>query len=234
MTLANAHHIGRVGAYGEMASAAGLVSLHFVNVADHRGLVAPFRGSDPRFSTNPVCIALPGTDQQPALLLDMATSAIAMGKVRVARNEGKPLGRGHPHRPAGRPTRDPNVMYARAAGRAPAVRRPQGLCAGGGDRAARGRASPAARRFSPETSGAAGPSTTCSRCWSIPARLAGVDWLRREIDGFVDYVKASPPTDPKAPRARPRRPGAPRARGSARAPASTWTPRPGRRSWPPA
>jgi len=32
-----------------------------------------------------------------------------------------------------------------------------------------------------------------------PARLAGIDWLRREIDGFVDYVKASPPGDPKAP-----------------------------------
>jgi hypothetical protein len=35
-TLANAHHIGRVGVYGEMATAAGLVSLHFVNVTDHR------------------------------------------------------------------------------------------------------------------------------------------------------------------------------------------------------
>jgi len=32
-----------------------------------------------------------------------------------------------------------------------------------------------------------------------PARLAGVDWLRREIDGFVDYVKASPPANPSAP-----------------------------------
>jgi uncharacterized oxidoreductase len=32
-----------------------------------------------------------------------------------------------------------------------------------------------------------------------PARLAGVDWLHREIDGFVDYVKASPPADPAAP-----------------------------------
>src|SRR5712691_4454579 len=87
-TLANAHHIGRVGAYGEMTSAAGFVSLHFVNVTDHRALVAPFRGSDGRFVTNPVCIALPGTDRQPPMLLDMATSAIAMGKIRVARNEG--------------------------------------------------------------------------------------------------------------------------------------------------
>ena len=32
-----------------------------------------------------------------------------------------------------------------------------------------------------------------------PARLTGVDWLRREIDGFVDYVKASPPANPNEP-----------------------------------
>ena len=31
-----------------------------------------------------------------------------------------------------------------------------------------------------------------------PARFAGVDWLRRETDGFVAYVKASPPADPGA------------------------------------
>jgi uncharacterized oxidoreductase len=32
-----------------------------------------------------------------------------------------------------------------------------------------------------------------------PARLAGADWMRREIDGFVGYVKGSPPTDPASP-----------------------------------
>jgi hydroxycarboxylate dehydrogenase B len=32
-----------------------------------------------------------------------------------------------------------------------------------------------------------------------PARLAGTEWLRREIDGFVTYVKASPPATPGAP-----------------------------------
>src|SRR5438552_14319639 len=112
VTLANAHHIGRVGAYGEMTSGAGLVSLHFVNVTDHRALVAPFRGTDGRFVTNPVCIALPGTDRQPPLLLDMATSAVAMGKVRVARNEGKLLPEGILIDAAGQPTRDPRVMYS--------------------------------------------------------------------------------------------------------------------------
>src|SRR6266849_2093838 len=94
LTLANAHHIGRVGAYGELASGAGLVSLHFVNVTDHRATVAPHRGTDARFVTNPICIALPATDRQPAILLDMATSQVAMGKIRVARNEGKPAPEG--------------------------------------------------------------------------------------------------------------------------------------------
>src|SRR6266851_1632971 len=111
LTLANAHHIGRVGAYGELASGAGLVSLHFVNVTDHRATVAPHRGTDARFVTNPVCIALPGTDRQPPMLLDMATSAIAMGKIRVAKNEGHLVPEGILIDDKGQPTQDPNVMY---------------------------------------------------------------------------------------------------------------------------
>ena len=59
-----------------------------------------------------------------------------------------------------------------------------------------------------------------------PARMAGLDWFRREIDGFVDYVKASPPADGAAPVLDPRRPGAPRPRGAQRTgiavDATTW------------
>ena len=116
VTLANAHHVGRIGAYGELTQAAGVVSLHFVNVTDHRAVVAPFRGTDARFVTNPVCIALPGTERQPPILLDMATSAIAMGKVRVAKNQGKPVDPGVLIDAAGKPTRDPNVMYSEPNG----------------------------------------------------------------------------------------------------------------------
>src|SRR3954463_7823607 len=59
--LRNAHHIGRVGTYGEIAARAGMVALHFVNVASGNPGVAPFRGKEGRFLTNPVCIAIPGT-----------------------------------------------------------------------------------------------------------------------------------------------------------------------------
>src|SRR5205814_8191120 len=77
VALKNAHHIGRVGTYGEMCAAAGLVSLHFVNTTDQRPSVAPWRGSDGRFGTNPLCIALPGPTPDRPIIADMATSRIA-------------------------------------------------------------------------------------------------------------------------------------------------------------
>jgi uncharacterized oxidoreductase len=198
VTLANAHHVGRIGAYGELTQAAGVVSLHFVNVTDHRAVVAPFRGTDARFVTNPVCIALPGTERQPPILLDMATSAIAMGKVRVARNQGKQIEPGVLIDQAGKPTRDPNVMYAEPSG---------ALLPFGGHK---GYALAVVTELLATTlSGGPSIQPGNARAGAIinnmlsvlidPARFAGVDWFRREVDGFVAYVKASPPADPKAP-----------------------------------
>jgi len=197
-TLANAHHIGRVGAYGEMASGAGLVSLHFVNVTDHRGLVAPFRGTDARFSTNPVCIALPGTDRQPPVVLDMATSAVAMGKIRVARNEGKPAPEGVLIDPTGRPTRDPHVMYRDPLGALLPFGGHKGYALAVVTELLAGALS-GGSTIQPGNERRGGTVNNMFALLVDPARLAGVDWFRREIDGFVDYVKASPPADPAAP-----------------------------------
>jgi uncharacterized oxidoreductase len=87
MTLSRSHHLGRIGQWGEQAVAHGLVSLHFVNVIS-RAIVAPYGGADARFGTNPVCIAIP-LPGEPPFVLDMATSAVAQGKVRVAHNKGE-------------------------------------------------------------------------------------------------------------------------------------------------
>jgi uncharacterized oxidoreductase len=198
VTLANAHHIGRVGAYGELASGAGLVSLHFVNVTDHRPLVAPFRGTDARFVTNPVCIALPGTDRQPPLLLDMATSAIAMGKVRVARNEGHLVPEGVLIDEAGRPTRDPGVMYREPHGALMPFGGHKGYALALVTELLAGALS-GGPTIQPGNPRAGGTINNMLAILIDPARLAGVDWLRREIDGFVEYVKASPPVDPNEP-----------------------------------
>ena len=77
--LRNVHHLGRIGTYAEMAVAAGLVSIHFVNVTGHPPLVAPYRGSHARFGTNPISIGRARHLAARAFLLDMATSLIALG-----------------------------------------------------------------------------------------------------------------------------------------------------------
>lgn len=108
MTLANAHHLGRIGHFAEMAVDKGLVSMHFVNVLS-RPVVAPWGGADGRFGTNPCCIGIPLKGREP-FLLDFATSRVAQGKMRVAHNKGQQVEPGTLIDEHGRPTTDPGVV----------------------------------------------------------------------------------------------------------------------------
>lgn len=108
MTLANAHHLGRIGHFAEMAVAQGLVALHFVNVLS-RPVVAPFGGADGRFGTNPCCIGIP-LKEQAHFILDFATSRVAQGKMRVAHNQGQRVPPGTLIDELGRPSTDPGVV----------------------------------------------------------------------------------------------------------------------------
>jgi uncharacterized oxidoreductase len=105
MALANSHHLGRIGHWAEMAVAEGLVSIHFVNVLSF-ARVAPFGGADGRFGTNPMCVGVPLAGEPP-FILDMATSAVAQGKLRVAHNKGEKVPFGRLIDDRGNPTDDP-------------------------------------------------------------------------------------------------------------------------------
>jgi uncharacterized oxidoreductase len=105
MVLANSHHLGRIGHWAEMAVAQGLVAIHFVNVISH-ARVAPYAGRDARFGTNPVCIGIPLPGEAP-FLLDMATAAVAQGKMRVAHNKREKVPAGLLIDDQGRATDDP-------------------------------------------------------------------------------------------------------------------------------
>lgn len=110
VALRRSGHIGRIGDWAERAGEAGLVSIHFVNVA--RGeLVAPFGGVDRRFSTNPFCVGVPADDGAAPLLLDFATSIVAEGKVLVASRGGKPVPDDALVQPDGQFTGDPEALY---------------------------------------------------------------------------------------------------------------------------
>lgn len=111
MSLSQAHHLGRIGHFAEMAVAQGLVSLHFVNVLS-RPVVAPFGGADGRYGTNPCCIGIPLQGRSPSghFILDFATSRVAQGKMRVAHNEGRRVEPGTLIDEHGHPTTDPGVV----------------------------------------------------------------------------------------------------------------------------
>jgi uncharacterized oxidoreductase len=105
MALAYAHHLCRIGQWAEQAVDAGLISLHFTNVIS-RSIVAPHGGADARFGTNPVTVGIPIPDEPP-FILDMATSAVAQGKIRVAHNKGEKVSPDWLIDDAGNPTADP-------------------------------------------------------------------------------------------------------------------------------
>lgn len=101
-------HTGRMGAFGEQAVDAGMVGIALVQGRGH--VVAPFGGAQGRLSTNPICIAAPTADPAAPFVLDMATSVVANGKVRVANSRGDLLPPEWALDADGRPTRDPNVL----------------------------------------------------------------------------------------------------------------------------
>lgn len=114
LNLLNAHHIGRVGHYAEMAAAAGLVSMFWANVAGRAPIVAPFGGRQARFGTNPHTVGVPNGEEP--LILDFATSRMAHGKARVALNSGKRVAEGFLIDHEGNPTTDPASVFAQPLG----------------------------------------------------------------------------------------------------------------------
>jgi hydroxycarboxylate dehydrogenase B len=190
MALGNAHHLGRIGAWAEQAAAAGLVSLHFVNVIS-RGIVAPHGGADARFGTNPFTAAIPLRGREP-MILDFATSVIAQGKTRVAHNKGETVPPDHLIDHQGRPTQDPRYSVIEPFGAILTFGAHKGygmavLCELLGGALAAG-----ATQHTHDTS----KKRVLNGMLAVlidPAKIADRDAYEREALSFVDWVTASPP-----------------------------------------
>jgi uncharacterized oxidoreductase len=196
--LRNTHHIGRVGTYGEIVARAGLVSVHFVNAVSGRPAVSPYRGREGRFSTNPICIAIPGTAATAPIILDFATSRIALGKVRVAYNEGKKVIDGALIDIEGNPTRDPGVIYEE----------PHGTVLPFGEHKGSGLALVAellagaivgTGTIQPGNSRDRGIVNGMLTVVIDPERMTNRAFIEAEIDALVAFVKSAEPADPAFP-----------------------------------
>jgi uncharacterized oxidoreductase len=76
-------HIGRLASYTLMAAQAGMIGLITADSGRSPKAVAPFGGREARLGTNPISIAVP-SDLDGPLYVDMATSAVAAGKIALA------------------------------------------------------------------------------------------------------------------------------------------------------
>jgi uncharacterized oxidoreductase len=198
VALRNAHHIGRVGSYGEQCAEAGLASIHFVNVIGNVPRVAPHRGTDARLSTNPICIALPAAEPGRPMILDMATCKVALGKVRVARNEGRVLAPDLIIDSDGWPTTNPQAMFEEPAGAILPLAEHKGYALGlacellVGALAGGGTLKLANQDKRTITNG-------MLAFIFDPRRMTDDDWLMAEMREITSYVAASPPRDPREP-----------------------------------
>jgi uncharacterized oxidoreductase len=110
VALRNSGHLGQIGAWALMAARAGKLSLHFVNTSGAGILMAPHGGISRRISANPVAAGVPVKGGTP-IVLDISTTTIAEGKIKVALNKGVPVPDGCLIDPQGRPTNDPKTFY---------------------------------------------------------------------------------------------------------------------------
>ena len=90
LTIVRQAHVGRVADYPLMAARAGMIAWMYCDSGRTAKQVAPFGGREARLGTNPMSIAIPSHLDAP-VFLDMATSAVAGGKIAVARNRGQAL-----------------------------------------------------------------------------------------------------------------------------------------------
>jgi ureidoglycolate dehydrogenase (NAD+) len=100
-------HYGAAGYYAIRAAEAGMVGLSTTN---SEPFVIPYGGIDHALGTNPIALAAPTPDG--IFDTDMATSQVAVNKIFNARDEGRTIPAGWGVDEQGRPTTDPDQVYA--------------------------------------------------------------------------------------------------------------------------
>ena len=106
VSVKNSNHYGAAGVYSNMARRGGLLGISMTGTTQRS--VVPTFGRESRFSTNPLAFAAPG-GKTDGFSLDMATSTVAIGKLKIAERAGKVMPPGWAIDESGRPETDPGA-----------------------------------------------------------------------------------------------------------------------------
>ena len=108
VSVFNSHHFGAAGCYAKIAADRGVIGMV---TAGTRGVtMVPTFGAEPIMGTNPIAFAAPAR-RHPSFLLDMATTTVAAGKVKVHKLNHRPLPPGWVVDGDGRTVTDPEEAF---------------------------------------------------------------------------------------------------------------------------
>ncbi len=110
LAVAHAHTCTSLGFFTEQIAAAGLIGIGMTNASP---VVAPPGGNNRVIGTNPIAMTVPGEDA-PVMHFDFSTSAVALGKITMAKAAGETIPLGWAVDQNGEPTTDPDAALGGA------------------------------------------------------------------------------------------------------------------------
>lgn len=183
------NHAGPAQLYPRMAAAQDMIGIYFC--VGNANLVPPWGGTEALLSTNPIAIAVPGL-RHPSIVLDMATTNAAFGKIRLKAQRNEPMPEGWMIDREGKPLTDPKragegfllpIGGAKGYGLALMI----GLLAGTLNGAAFG------RDVVDYTVDSKTASNTGQSILAVDiAAFADVEAFKRDVDEVWDVMKSSP------------------------------------------
>lgn len=186
-------HVGRVGAYTEMAAERNCLGLATCSTSGEGHWVAPFGGRKGRLGTNPVSFAAP-TGGRP-IVMDFSTSSLPEGKVRYLRDTGESLPPDTLVDAEGNPSRDPGDLYDQAGEPAGAIL-PSGGVQGYKGYGLSMMIAVLSSILGEPTWREEGIESHANCMWMMAIHLdsaMSATLFRDEMDQFIDYVLSSPP-----------------------------------------
>jgi LDH2 family malate/lactate/ureidoglycolate dehydrogenase len=112
-SVRDTNHFGAAAYYSELAAEAGMIGITMAasGGAGDGICVAPWGGYQALYDTNPIAIAVPG-GRHDGPSLDMATTNVSQGRLRVYAQAGQPIPEGWALDKDGNPTTDPSAGLA--------------------------------------------------------------------------------------------------------------------------
>ncbi|XP_068620221.1 uncharacterized oxidoreductase YjmC-like [Battus philenor] len=107
VSVKGSNHFGIAGWWAQKAADKGLIGMAFTNTSP---LLAPTRSKQSALGTNPLAVVAPA-DNGETFYLDMATTAVAVGKIEMQLRKGEPIPNGWAQGPDGKETNDAALAF---------------------------------------------------------------------------------------------------------------------------